>query len=185
MGFQLEKLNSRHMVIAYLDVAGKTSKEIAKATGYHRNYVNNVRRTDVYQLALSELRSEVEDRVVQSASDLTSRFRKGADRAVDAMEELIRDDDPDLPVPPSTRLKAAVEWLNRSPNAPRPSQDGTNRGGVHFHFSQRITQNVRDALSDVGRDDLLEVMDAEYEEVEQEQLPAPSGEITATPIEDV
>jgi len=113
-----DRLNQRHMLMAYMEVMGLTPAELAESLRYHRNRVYHIRRAQCYREKVAEIREKLEEYLIRRTIDIHSRLDVEAHAALDTLRSILTDPT----VPASARLRAAVEVLDRAPNAPKKAK---------------------------------------------------------------
>ena len=162
----LSKLSATHEQIAYMEALGQKPMAIAEKVGLNIGSVHRIKADPLYKLFLSEIRREMREKAIATGVDLVERFNVEAPGAADTLFELHREAEKD-----GDRIKAAVEVLDRSTEAPQPRRiiDNQGEGGLHIHIPGTAMKGIAKALTDTGHEDTLELLEQSPNEFAPEQ----------------
>lgn len=173
------KLTSNQLLAAHLEAVGASPKDIAQRLRFSLSWVSRLREIPEYCLAVEDIRKRISEEMAESAVDLAERFDKEAGSAFDTIVELHSSNLTQAGV----RLSAAKTILDRAPSAPKERKEHHVEGGVSIYIGSRRMADITEALEDVGETKMIEFIDAEFEEVAEEE--ADDGEIVASPLEEL
>jgi hypothetical protein len=115
--FELRQVKDRHHIVIDMMLSGMSNIDIAKETGYTKEYISAIRNSPIVRLWLQELQGE---RHVQ-ASQLNILLQKDAINSFNLLRD-IRDGKE--PADVRVRAKVATELLDRSGLLEVPSSEG-------------------------------------------------------------
>jgi len=93
---------------------GMSNNEIAEKYKYSVSRVSIIFQSPLMRSIVQDLQSQVEQKLIDKATNLSMRFDRLAPRAVDRLEDLMDHSEMD-----TVKLASAKEILDRSPNAPK------------------------------------------------------------------
>jgi len=149
-------LSTRQIFVALLDATGLKSEEIALQTGYSVDTISRLRQNPLYVLRRDEFRRQIEQGIIERAIDLGRKFDLEAHKAFETLRQLCKSADSD-----AVRLNAAKDILDRAPNAPKARKITESPGqvGLILQIGAPVVEGMKEALSDVGENDVLELIE--------------------------
>jgi hypothetical protein len=72
ISLQPDKISCKHEVMMYMEIAGRTGKDIAAATGLSESRVSIVRNSPLYKSGLESLKNRLRDEVVEKGGEKLS-----------------------------------------------------------------------------------------------------------------
>jgi len=161
---KLQNLKPAHEIVALLEARGCTFSEIADATGYAYNYIFRIRsEVPGYQQLVAEFKREIQERVIDQTADAITMFNSKVPAMVNNLETLALG-----AYKEGVRLRATMDWLDRAPDAPKrvAREEHTEERKIVFSIQQ--ADNIRNAMLDVGREDVLNLLEGRDFEVNPE-----------------
>jgi transcriptional regulator with XRE-family HTH domain len=163
---KIKNFKSAHEIVALLEARGCSDAEIAEATGYSNNYIWRIRNElPEYALALSDFKREIQERVIDDTADAITKFNSKVPVMIDNLENLALRANKE-----GVQLKATTDWLDRAPDAPKRVSREEHSEERKIVFSIQQSENMKDALVDIGADEVVELLEGEGFEVEQQNV---------------
>lgn len=164
-----DKLNDRHMLAAYKEVAGKKPVQIAQEVGLSLGRLHIVRASGVYQVFIEGIRREVREKVTDRASKLGELFNEEAEEAFNTQKELNKSADSD-----GVRLSASNSILDRAPDAPKIVKNtGNIDARTIIQLPVKVAESMVDTLKMVGAGEIVDL----YEEAGEFQAPGAEDDV--------
>jgi hypothetical protein len=159
---KLKNLLPAHEIVALLVARGCNNSEIAEATGYNASYVWRIRNeVPGFPALVSEFKRDIQERVIEDTVDAVTRLNNKVPVMLDNLEELA------LREPRAgVRLRATQDWLDRAPDSPKRIQRAEVSEERTIIFGMTQVQNMKAALSDVGADEVVDLLEGtDYEKL--------------------
>lgn len=162
----LTKLSATHEQIAFMEALGQKPMAIAEKVGLNIGSVHRIKTDPLYKVFLADVKREIRERAIATGVDLVERFNLEAPGAAQTLFDLHKDAEKD-----GDRIKAAVEVLDRSTEAPQPRRilNNPEEGGLHIHIPGGAMKGIAKALTDTGHEDTLELLEMEPDKFAPEQ----------------
>jgi len=143
--------------VALLHARGAPDREIAEVMGLSPGYVWRVRNeTEGFDALVTEFKREIQERLIQETVDAAAMLNRRVPTMVNNLEDIALRGDKE-----SNRLKATQDWLDRAPDAPKRISRSEIQEDRNIVLTLRQVDNIKEALMDVGADDVLELIEGE------------------------
>lgn len=152
---QIARINQKHQLMLYMVLAGKRTKDIADALGYHPNRVSTIINSPLFKAQLDELRGSLHD---MTFADFLERIRQEVIKNFDFKVQL-RDNTQAMD---SIRLQAArdisADVDRLYPKIERREEEKT----IHISLDERSLQAMVTAVAQASGKP-VPVIEAEFE----------------------
>ncbi len=164
----LTKLSATHEQIAFMEALGQKPMAIAEKVGLNIGSVHRIKTDPLYKVFLADVKREIRERAIATGVDLVERFNMEAPGAAETLFDLHANAEK-----AGDRIKAAVEVLDRSTEAPQPRRiiDNREEGGLHIHIPGTAMKGIAKALTDTGHEDTLELLEQSPNEFAPANVP--------------
>lgn len=152
---EISTLKASHLLVAYMEAGGQSYVAIKNRLKKSDTWLTHVRQSPEYTEALTMAKRDIADRLVAQAVDLGQKLDDESENSVNTIIE-IRDTDQELG---STRLKAAVEILDRAPNAPKKRTETYTEQRTIIQLPIQSLDYMRAALEDCEEAEVIEELD--------------------------
>jgi hypothetical protein len=162
---KLKTLKNSHEIIALLDARGCSDPEISDATGYAVNHIWRIRNElPEYKVLLSEIKRQIQEQVIDNTADSINAWNARVPVMRDNLEDLALRANKE-----GVRLSATRDWLDRAPDAPKRviKEESTQERKIIFSVQQ--VDNMKAGLIDVGKAEIVDLLEGEDYTVEQDQ----------------
>lgn len=149
---RLKRLKPRHLDILRRMVIGQPDVEIALELGLNDAYVRSLKREQVFADKLEEMKAEINDRFMQSRTDVADILMDAAQNAAPKLKEVVDSgtlNGLDVPIP--YQLKTIWDVLDRT------GHSAVNKHAVGFVDMGKL---VAEAYKQKYKKDTPEVIDA-------------------------
>ena len=144
---QLQELNDAHKHALRLMFLGANNKEVAMETGYTKEMVSLIRRSDVTQNKLTEMHDEMDEEAKHTAKHIQELIP----RAIEVYEEILLSSAEDGLVKTSDRLRAADAVCDRG-GLPRQSATRIDSTVNHLHITGNQIVSLKERALQAARD---------------------------------
>lgn len=176
-----QELSSFHQMIAYKDAVGKGPTAIAQELGCSVQTVYNARGVPEYVALVESVKREIRERLVDNAARVQEAYNEEVMPAFETTRELHKGADSD-----AVRLGAAKDILDRAPDAPKVQKHlGDIDARMIIQFPVQAVGNMKQALEDVGKGEIVEMLERGGGFEAQEDQVSEDGMIRAVPIEEM
>ncbi len=157
-----KEMKPAYEIIALMEARGMRDREISDATGYNANYIWRIRNeTEGYAAALADFKKEIHDRTIDAVANIAEVFNEHVPVMAQELRTIALHGQKE-----ETRLRAVQDWLDRAPKAPKRISRNEQAIEHSIIFSGKQIVNMKAALTDVGSDEVVELLEGSgYEEV--------------------
>jgi hypothetical protein len=153
----LQQLKPAHEIVAMLEARGCNDTEICEATGYSMGHISRIRHNAPgYAVCVSEFKNEIQGKAIDETVDAIDRFNGMVPKMADNIENLALHANKE-----GVRLRATMDILDRAPDAPKRVHRQENLEERKIIFGVQVVENMRKALTDVGADEVVDLLEGE------------------------
>ena len=162
---KLKTLKNSHEIVALLDARGCSVPEISDATGYAKNHIWRIQNEiDEYKVLVAEFKRQIQEQVIDGTADSINAWNSKVPVMRDNLEELAL-----RASKAGVRLSATKDWLDRAPDAPKRAIREEHVEERKIIFSVQQVDNMKAGHIDVGKAEIVDLLEGEDYTVEQEQ----------------